>query len=101
MRQVLDEKLTSIKALDAQVIKLLEDEAVVEGIEWADGFKELISAQNPLAPATMLNPAAPTFTLTPTSTSLYMGSSKAVLLQTASLQPQEPFIILETQTNSR
>ena len=42
LRQALDEKLTTIKALDTEVIELLEDDAVVEDIERADGFKETI-----------------------------------------------------------
>ena len=43
----------------------------------------LLTVQNPSTPTTLLNPTAPTFTSTPTSTSLYVGSSKAMLLQTA------------------
>jgi len=31
MRQVLDEKLSTIKALDAEIIELLEGDAIVEG----------------------------------------------------------------------
>jgi len=40
-RQTLNEKLTTIKALDTEIIELLDDEdAVVEDIAGADGFKE-------------------------------------------------------------
>ena len=42
LRQALNEKLTTIKALDNEVIELLEDDAVVEDIEGADIFKEKI-----------------------------------------------------------
>ena len=40
MRQALDEKLSTIKALDTEIIELLEGDAIVEDIEQADGFKE-------------------------------------------------------------
>jgi len=42
MRQALNEKLTTIKALDTEVIELTEDDAIVEDIEQADGFKETV-----------------------------------------------------------
>jgi len=40
MRQTLDEKLSTIKPLAAEIIELLEGDAIVEDIEQADGFKE-------------------------------------------------------------
>ena len=46
--------------------------------------------QNLSTSATTLNPSAPTFTSTPTSTNLYVGSSKAVLLQTAIAEVYNP-----------
>ena len=43
LRQTLNEKLTTIKGLDSEVIELLDDyEAVVEDIEGADVFKDKI-----------------------------------------------------------
>ena len=38
----MNEKLTTIKALDAEVIELIDNEAVVEDIERADEFKETV-----------------------------------------------------------
>jgi len=42
LKHALNEKLTTIKALDAEVIELIDDEAVVEDIERADEFKETV-----------------------------------------------------------
>jgi len=36
----LDEKLLTVKALDTEIIELLEGDVIVEDIEQADGFKE-------------------------------------------------------------
>ena len=46
--------------------------------------------QNSSTPATTLNPTAASFTSPPTSTSLYVGTNKAVLLQTTSLEVYNP-----------
>ena len=48
-------------------------------------------------PSTTLNPAAPTFTSAPTSTSLYVDASKTVLLQTALTKARDPSLALNTR----
>ncbi len=42
LRLTLNEKLETIKALDSEVIELLDDDALAEEIEQADGYKESV-----------------------------------------------------------
>lgn len=42
MRLTLNEKLETIKALDSEVIELIDDDTVADEIEQADGYKESV-----------------------------------------------------------